>query len=173
MATEKFKTLVHFMVHECRERPGRLGAVRLNKALWFADVLAYKMNGVSMTGETYVKREKGPVPAHILSTLRELQGERKILIQEPEYLYDARKFISLVPPTAGLLSDDERAMSASVLEAVCGRTTNEIIDMTHNIIWDAATMGEVIPLFATLAANEGEITEAVLDWANDHVEVAA
>ena len=75
-----------------------------------------------------------------------------------------------MPARRSLLSDDERAMSVSVLEAVCGRTANEISDMTHNTIWDAATMGEVIPLFATLAEEAGEISNAIIDWAGNMVE---
>jgi hypothetical protein len=33
MSTEKFKALVHYIVEECSDNPGRLGATRLNKAL--------------------------------------------------------------------------------------------------------------------------------------------
>lgn len=166
MATAKFKALVHFIVHECRDQPSRLGAIRLNKALWYTDVFAYKMNGVSVTGESYVKRKKGPVPAHILTTLRELKDEGKILIQEPEFLYDARKFVSLASPNVESLSDDERVLAKSILQTVCGYTANGISELTHDIIWDAAAEGEEIPLFATLASESGEVTDAVRTWAN-------
>jgi hypothetical protein len=165
MATDKFKALVHYIVHECRESPGRLGAVRLNKALWYTDVTAFKMNGASVTGEKYVKRAKGPVPAHILATLRELRDEGKILIQEPEFPYDPRKFISLVSPDTEHLSDDERSLATSTLSTVCGYTANGISELTHDIIWDAASEGEEIPLYATLASELGEVTESVRKWA--------
>ncbi|KQU87539.1 hypothetical protein ASD12_08485 [Mesorhizobium sp. Root102] len=165
MATAKFKALVHFIVHECREHPGRLGAIRLNKALWYTDVMSYKMNGVSVTGESYVKRKKGPVPAQILATLRELKNEGKILIQEPEFLYDARKFISLANPSVETLSEDDRILAKSILDSVCGVTANAISEMTHDVIWDAAAEGEEIPLYATLASELGEVTEDVKSWA--------
>jgi len=165
MATEKFKALVHYIVHECRGAPGRLGAVRLNKSLWYTDVTAYKMNGVSVTGEKYVRRAKGPVPAHILATLRELKEEGKILIQEPEFAYDSRKFISLVTPEMEHLSDEERALAKSIVDTVCGYTANGISDLTHDIIWNAAAEGDEIPLYATLASELGEVTDAVRHWA--------
>lgn len=169
MATEKFKALVHFMVHECREHPGRLEAIRLNKALWYTDVIAYKMNGVPVSGETYVKRKKGPVPAHILATLRALEEEGKILIREPEYQYDPRKYLSLDSPDASKLSDEERELAKSVLGTVCGYSANEISEITHDIIWSAAAEGEEIPLSATLAAEKGTITDAVRAWASEIV----
>jgi hypothetical protein len=166
MATAKFKALVHFIVHECREHPGRLGAVRLNKTLWYTDVTSYKMNGVSVTGESYVKRKKGPVPAQILATLRELKDEGKILIQEPEFQYDARKFISLMNPNVETLSEEDRVLAKSILDAVCGYTASAISEMTHDNIWDAAAEGEEIPLYATLASELGEVTEDVKTWAS-------
>ena len=57
MATEKFKALVHFIVHECQENPSKLGAIRLNKALWYTDVVSFRASGASVTNESYVKRQ--------------------------------------------------------------------------------------------------------------------
>jgi hypothetical protein len=84
MATEKFKALVHFIIHECSGHPGKLSAIRLNKTLWYADVAAFRNYGASITGETYVKRKMGPVPSHILSTIEELKSEGKLHVREPE-----------------------------------------------------------------------------------------
>jgi len=169
MATEKFKALVHFIIHECREHPGKLGAIRLNKALWYTDVVGYEINGVSVTGETYVKRRKGPVPSHILAILREMMDEGKILIQEPKHQYNPRNFISLESPDHGILSDDEKEMARSILGSVCGYTANEISELTDDAIWDAAVEGEDIPIRATLAARAGEITDEILQWANNSI----
>ncbi len=170
MSGDKFKALVHLMVHECQDNPTRLGSVRLNKALWFVDMLSYQANGVSLTGEKYVKRAKGPVPMTILATLRDLQAEKAILIQEPEFQFDTRKYISLRQPDTNLLSNEERKVARLVLDAVCKRAANKIIEMTHEEIWEAATEGEEIPLFATLASGRGEITDDVRYWADAAIE---
>ncbi len=166
MATEKFKALVHFIVHECLNNPEKLGAIRLNKALWYSDVISYKMNGSSITGASYVKRKKGPVPAKILSTLKELENESKILIREPEAQYDCRKFLCLVKPDTKLLSEDERTLAKTMLERVCGRSANEISEETHDVIWEAASEGEEIPLYATLAAEKGQVSAIIKSWAD-------
>ncbi len=165
MSTGKFKTLVHYIVHECRDDPGRLGSVRLNKALWFTDMIAYQADGVSVTGETYVKRRNGPVPKTILATLRELEKERKIHVREPEYRFDSRKFISLATPKSDSLSDGDRTLVKLVLDFVCQHKANEISERTHDEIWNAAEEGEIIPLYATLASGMGAITEKTIAWA--------
>ena len=166
MSTDKFKALVHFIVHSCQDNPSRLGAIRLNKILWYTDVIAYKLNGVPLTGETYKRRKNGPVPAHILATLDELKADEKIAIREPEYQFDSRKYISLLKPETNHLSEDERNMALKVLESVCGFTANGISEMTHDLIWDAAEDGEEIPLYATLVSEKGNITDEVKSWAS-------
>ncbi len=173
MATEKFKALVHFIVHECQDNPSKLGAIRLNKALWYTDVTAYRSAGASVTNEAYVKRKMGPVPSHILATVSELKAEGLLHVTEPQSQYDSRKYISLVEPDTSSLSEDEMELAKAVLSAVLGVTANAISEMTHDIIWEAASEGEEIPLHATLASDRGTVTDEVKDWARAIVEEKA
>lgn len=169
MSKEKFKALTHYIINQCVDNPAKLGAVRLNKALWYADMFAYQSNGVSISGERYLKRPKGPVPATILATLRELKDDGYILIREPEHRYDPRKYISLQSANSDLLSEDDKGLVAEVLKFVCDQTANEISDLTHDDIWDAALEGEEIPLYATLASGKGEITKDIKAWAQEKI----
>ena len=166
MATEKFKALVHYIIHDCHD-PDELGSIRLNKALWFADVFSYQEAGVSITGETYRKRQFGPVPAHILQTLETLVNEGAIVIREPEFEFDTRKFISLRAPNVDVLSEKDKKIASVILDSVRSRRATEISEMTHNVVWDLALEGEEIPLHATLSAISGGITEEILDWVKD------
>lgn len=170
MATEKFKALVHFIVHECLDNPGRLGAVRLNKVLWFTDLTSYQMTGASVTSEKYVKRKMGPVPATILRTIRELEQEGKIVVRGREAYYDPYKYISLKDPEVGCLSEGDRRLAKDAINFVCGHSANEISDTTHDEVWSAAREGEEIPLYATLATGMGEITDDVKMWAESIVQ---
>lgn len=170
MPNEKFKALVHYVIHQCRDEPGRLGAVRLNKVLWYSDTLSYKAFGVPISGERYVKRQMGPVPSSILATLRQLASEGSILINEPEHEYDPRKYIALTLPPKNVLSSGELDIADNVLSAICGFSANKVSEITHDQIWDAAQMGEVIPYEATLAVEEGEVTSNVLAWADQIIE---
>ena len=170
MATEKFKALVHFIVHSCQENPSKLGAIRLNKTLWYTDVASFRASGASVTSESYVKRKMGPVPSHILSTIEELKAEGKLHVQEPKGRYDSRKFISLDEPDTAILSDDERDLAENVLSAVLGYTANAVSEMTHDIIWDAAEDGEEIPMFATLVSETRSLNADIKDWARPILE---
>lgn len=172
MATDKFKALVHHVVSSC-DNPNKLGAIRLNKILWFADTLSYRAHGVPMTGEHYVKRKFGPVPKTILRTLGELEEENKIVIRDKETPFgtNMRHFINLTEPDDSVFSPDELNLIHGLLVEICdNHTANSISDLTHDQVWEAAEFGEEIPLAATLAGTSGELTKEVLDWATDVVE---
>ena len=166
-ATSRLKDLVHYIVHECRDRPGRLGAERLNEVLWCADVGSFKELGEPISGETYVKLRHGPAPRRIGEALDELRDEGRIAVREPSGRYGAGKFLSLAEPDPGALSDGERRLASDAVAAVCGPAAGRIGDMGRDAIREAARPGEEIPVYASLAANEGEITPEVLAWANE------
>ena len=65
----KLKALIHYICYQCHD-PSVLGATNLNKILWYSDVIAFARAGASITGETYVKQQFGPVPRHILGILK-------------------------------------------------------------------------------------------------------
>ena len=166
--TDKFNALVHFFIAKC-EDPAHLGTIRLNKALWYSDIASFKANGASITGSKYIRRRRGPVPAKILATLRNLKAGGKIDIQEPKNSSKPRKFISLVDPDVSCLSDKDKQIAEHELSMVVGHTASVISESTHDIVWEAAREGEEIPIVATLAANKGEVTEKAIKWANQYI----
>src|SRR5437868_6546437 len=80
---EKFKNLVHYICLRCE--PSKLGAVKLNKALWLADFRAFYEFGASITGDRYIKRQFGPVPSAIIPTLKELERDGLVSIQREQF----------------------------------------------------------------------------------------
>jgi hypothetical protein len=171
MSTAKFKALVHYVV-ESSDDPQRLGATRLNKILWFADTTVYRKTGAPITGEAYVKRQRGPVPKTILKTLRELEQEGKIHIREKEFAgYRMRLFTALEEADKSLFSPVELEVVDSISEEICGKhTANSISELSHDQIWAAAKEGEEIPLYATLASRQGQFTGEIAEWADSVVE---
>ena len=165
MAANKFKALVHYIIHRCRDNPGQLGAVRLNKILWFSDAFTYQIRGEPITSSTYIKRQFGPVPRQILPTLRELESEGKIMIIEPEHPLDTRKYMSLVAPAEDEIPEEELRMVTPVMNFVLGHTANAVSEASHDLIWESASEGEEIPLYATLASERGVLTEEIAQWA--------
>ena len=114
MAPEKFKALVLYVIAKCGD-PARLGATRLNKILWFSDSFAYRINGVSITGEAYVKRQWGPVPKHILATIRELEADSLVITRGRQHLsHRMHEFVA--PKRAGYQHCSEKHLHRYLAE---------------------------------------------------------
>ncbi len=171
-SSPRFRALVHYIIEQCDD-PKKLGATKLNKALWFADTFAYRLTGKTISGETaYVKRQFGPVPKKVLDALRQLADEDKIVIRETSYFgKPKREFISLEMPSANRFDEDERDIIDSVVAVVCdGHTAASISDLSHDIVWDAADPGEDIPIYAVLAAQVGAATRDDQRWADSIIK---
>lgn len=172
MAKRRFKKLVHYVLSRVDE-PKKLGATKLNKVLWFIDTFSYRLNGESVSGDgVYVKRQYGPVPAKILETLRALEEEKAIHIRETTYFgKPKREFLALTAPSSDAFTEEERNLIDEVLEIICdSHTAASISDLSHDIIWDAAEMGEKIPLHAVLAARSAPPTKEDKKWASEVIK---
>ena len=172
MRNDKFKALVHYVCDQCVGCPERLGATKLNKILWFSDVLAYVSLGEAITGEEYIKRQFGPVPRTILEALRELENEGQILIREmPSYYYSQRLFLSLTKADETVFSTDQLHVIDGIIDwIVYEHTASTISRLSHNDSWKAARIGEVIPHHAYFASFPREINEHDIAWAEKVLE---
>ena len=167
--TDLLKELTHYICWRT-EDPAKLGATKLNKALWFSDTIAYRLNGRSITNAAYVKRQFGPVPRRILPVLNELHAEGKVVSRDRRrFQYTLRELIALQPPPASdIFSPQELEIINTVVTWICDdHTASSISELTHDCVWEAAQDGEEIPLSAVLGAIEGEITEEDKNWASN------
>jgi hypothetical protein len=163
---QTFKNLVHYICWKCSDEPTALGSVKLNKALWLSDLIAYYRLGHPITNARYVKRQYGPVPSSILPVLRELQQSGVLTVQEADH-FGRRKREFLVHKSAngGFLSPEELAIVDRTIAYVCDEhTAVSISEASHDHIWKAADDGEIIPHF-TVFAEPGKITEEDREWA--------
>jgi len=165
LAPGKLKAMAHHVI--AGSDPSRLGSIRLNKILWYADTIHYRATGQSMSGETYVKRQYGPVPEHVLRALGKLEEEDAIVIRKrTRFGLPMTDFVSMVDPDPKALTPEETALLDDVREYICTEhTAGSISQMSHDQIWEAANMGERIPLAASLVAVPGEPTTEMIRWA--------
>ncbi len=165
---KKLKALTHYVCWKC-ENPAVLGATKLNKALWVSDLWSYIRTGVPITGETYVKRQYGPVPRTILTIIGELESEGAIVTRDRQYdTYMKREFIALTEPELSIFSAQEISVIDKAIDFVCHQhTAREISDRTHDDIWEIAEIGEEIPYHAMLAVTLGEVTAEDVAWARE------
>lgn len=171
---KKFKELVHYICEKA-EDPSCLGSIKLNKVLWYSDVINYLVTGRSITGETYVKRQHGPVPRDVLRAIHDLVKEGRIARGKVDHFgFIKHEYISIYASDKNAFSGSEMALIDEAFEHVCMQNTaRSISDETHNVIWEMAEMGEEIPYNAVFASFIGEVDEADLKWAQEVLKKAA
>jgi Protein of unknown function (DUF4065) len=160
---EKLKKLVHYVIDRC-ENPAELGSIKLNKVLWMSDLVAYMNTGTPLTGERYVKQQFGPVAQTMPAILSELQSEGKIFVRE--YPFKTEYFALRKPEgISEALTGDEISLVEQAREFVCEHRAHQISEMTHDVIWELAEIGEEIPYEAAFASRLDGVTKEDVSWA--------
>lgn len=167
---EKFKALVHHVIARV-EDPAKLGAVKLNKVVWFVDAQSYLRTGETLTGARYSKMPQGPVPKAMLPILRELQSEGAVSIETVDYYgRGKRQYRALVKPQAEIFTEDEISYINEITDVVALRhTAASISELTHGAAWKLAKDGEDLPFHAVLADDLQEVTEQDIEWARERM----
>jgi hypothetical protein len=166
MRDDRFKKLVHYVCWRCADDPSKLGAVQLNKILWLAEQENYYRNGQSLTSVHYVKDKYGPVPAGMVTTLRELEQEGKLTEGKVDHFgFVKKEFIVRQSAPTDFLTPSELKIVDEMIQYVTNEhTAGSISDESHDDIWKAAVKGEAIPHY-TVFAKKGPITQEELEWA--------
>lgn len=167
----RFKQLVHYVCSQCASDPTKLGAVKLNKALWLADLNAYYHLGEPITNARYLRRQFGPVPSMVVPVLRELEREGVLSIHTADYFGREKKEFVVHRTTSGdfLTPDEKRLVDRTIEKVTEQHTATSISSLSHDHIWHAAKDGEEIPHY-TVFANPGEITDEDRAWAHMKID---
>jgi len=170
----KFKELVHYVCEKAVD-PACLGSIKLNKVLWYSDVINFMLTGKSITGETYVKRQHGPVPRDVLRAIDALVRDGKIERGKADHFgWLKNEYIAIYKSDKNVFTGSEMSLIDDAFQHVCmEHTAMSVSEETHDRIWKMAEMGEVIPYEAVFASMVGEITETDLAWAKDELKKAA
>lgn len=170
----KFKALVHYICDKAKD-PSCLGSIKLNKVLWYSEAVFFLKTGDSITGESFVKRQFGPVPRHVLIAIKALIDDGKVARGKVDHFgFMKTEFISTLDPDISMFGADEIALVDEAFEHVClNHTARSISEETHGVIWNIAEMGEEIPLQTVFASSVGEIDETDVEWATQRLAIAA
>ena len=157
----KLKAMVHYIIASV---PGeQLGMTKLNKILWFSDREAFLKLGQTISGDTYIRRPKGPVSASLDEALKELKAENCISMTEregePKHI-----FRSLKASETGVLEPKEIALLDDQVNRIRPLTADEASELSHDYTWRMYEDDEEIDMVAVLA-RPGMITPEMLEWA--------
>lgn len=166
---DKFKALVHYICHRASDDPGRLGATKLHKVLWYSDARAFRQLGRQITETRYIREERGPVAKSLKVVLRKLDDERAVVSRKrmlASGVYQ-HEFVSLSEPDISDFSGQEIAIVDLVMDWVCNtHTARSISELTHDAIWEMHKPGDEIPLYlAHMIGGPGEIKSDDVMWA--------
>jgi hypothetical protein len=140
----KFKELVLYICSKAE--PERLGSVKLHKTLYYSDMLHYVDAGHPITGAIYRKRQLGPTADALLRTLRELERDGALQIDEVPYFgFRKREFRAKRGADLQRFSTEEIRFVDDVLKFVCDGTAKEISELSHNLAWESTKWGDTIP----------------------------
>jgi hypothetical protein len=163
---EKFKQAVHYVVWKAGNKPG-FGAVKLNKALWFAEARVYMLFGYQMTGATYIREKYGPVPRAMMPAQKSLQDEGVVEVWKDGKQTRFRTKTS--PDMSQFKKEEMDALDFWIKEIAEEHTAESISEKSHDYAWEIAKMGEEIPLYALLTTRMRDPKEDELEWARNHV----
>ncbi|MBN9461038.1 MAG: SocA family protein [Burkholderiales bacterium] len=145
---DRLTKMVHFVVQHTP--PEKLGATKLNKVLWFADVMHYRQHGVSISGQTaYLKNKYGPTPAGIYQVLDDLKASGSIAERAvPTPAGARREFLWLLPADASEFSAGEIETLLDVIDWAMPLTAVQISEFSHDALWEETDVGQPISIAA-------------------------
>jgi hypothetical protein len=165
MTTNRLAALAHYLVWKCD--PADLGATKLNKILWFADLEHYRRTGRSITGaDAYIKLQHGPVPKGIKRALAALTAEGRIAQSTENYHgFPKTMFLALTRPDFSPFTADEIATVDMIAELICrDHTATSISRLSHDALWEETEVGSVMTVGAGSVV-PAEASAEDLDWA--------
>jgi putative zinc finger/helix-turn-helix YgiT family protein len=123
---DKIETVISYFA----EGVSNLYKTKLMKMLWYADVLSYIRNNVSMTGLVYRHENMGALPVGHYSLMN---LENLDVNEESSYNYES--ILHIYPcekADYSLLSGEERAILDRVIEKFRNWNTQDIVNYMHN-----------------------------------------
>jgi hypothetical protein len=161
--SEKLKEAVHFVCRTMATRPDLLGAVKLQKILWYFDVRAYVATGQTATGAVFVKGLHGPYTPEVDDAISQLVSEGRFFADTDTFFDNEKaRLIGKGETRKSLFTDRELRWLAETTKEICeDHSATSIRERLHGPVWRMARFGEVIPFEATAVTLVRPSTEAL------------
>lgn len=169
-AAKKLREAILLLARLTQNDP-RCGKTKLNKLLFYADFGCYRKLGRSISGQRYIKREFGPVPASISRVIERMEATGECAWAQRDYFgRELHKLVPLREPDLAVLDPREVNLLYEVVQELWELNGTEVSDLSHRFIgWQAAEMGEEIPFETVFVAPQRALSEEELAWAHDAI----
>lgn len=155
-SVEKYKQMILNALQFGSDSDGKVTKTKLAKLVYLADFIWYYENLVPMSGMSYRRLPRGPVPDIYFRALDELQ-ESGIIDREDKSHSILFKLTESGDAPSNRLSSDEKSLIKKIGEFWQGKQTQEIVDFTHSQLpWQICREGEIIP-YGLITQEEPEL----------------
>ena len=146
---QAFRNLLLYIAQRNADDPA-FGKTRLWKELWLSDFLAFARLGESITGSDYVNMPQGPGPTRGDRVLRQLERERKLVIETRDYHGHAQQRPIAqedAQPLDEWLTSEQQGIVEDALRQFEDGTASNASDWAHDnsVGWQITSRGERSP----------------------------
>ncbi len=132
MNTEKLKNLILFFVTKISSE--NLGKTKLFKLIFFADYEANNRIGYTISGDTYLKFPRGPVPKSASMVIKDMEEKKELIVNEElRNGYFLTTYKALINPEMGIFSGEERDILGSVLGDFGNKSRGKLVELSHQM----------------------------------------
>lgn len=161
--------LILFIAEKSLDDP-HFGSVKLNKILYAADSLSYRLYGEPITGAQYMRLEQGFVFKPMLAIIQSLEDRNRCVVVKRKVIdYDQKRVVAISEPKIENFKPRDIALVDEIIRVNWGKTAREMSQDTHGLIWKITKNKDIIPYEAMLLSNEG-ITEDDIVRAQELIE---
>lgn len=160
----RLASVLHYVI--ARASGAEFGAIKINKAVVFADREFFRRFGRTITGaESFQKQQLGPVPNGVLKALKELRASgiaTKQTVPTPAGVRE--EYASHKEPDLSGFSAAEIDVLNLAISSLMRVSAQQASDQTHDALWDEIELLGQIPVKAA-AFPPSQIDEETLAWA--------
>lgn len=143
---KKLQELILYIAQEGEGDPC-LGAIKLNKILYYSDFKAHIELGHSITDATYQHLQEGPAPRELLPARKDLEENDAISLESTRYFTQAQtRVVALRPPDLAGFDEAELRIVREVMDYLEDMNATEVSELSHKEWgWRLTKEGEDIP----------------------------
>ncbi len=127
-----YENAILYFIKYCNNQ--YLGKTKLNKLLYYLDFISFRDTTKTVSGDSYVHQEYGPVPTHMDQVLTELKTKGIIETEAMPYKdgemirFQIKKTDSL---NENLFSKDQKILLKEICDEFGSWSTDKIVTQTH------------------------------------------
>lgn len=166
---ERTRQVIHYIIQHTRPD---LGATKLCKVMWRADLHHYRRHGETISGQdSYVRMPRGPVPNGFHDALRSLE-KRKAIRKTPVTVFNftRHEFHVLKRANKKWFSGSAQQALQEAIDAITPLRSQDASDDTHDSLWEELKDGEQMPI-AAAAIVPAEVLPEDIMWARQEKTV--